>query len=153
MEERGISDFFIIEKYCDGCKMHKKQLECNYKDSDLYIFWQEENKSYFKKLTKCDGDKIEIADNLFNGYDVKIKKIEDEQVKSYQMNRNTFSGGQETDYSKYYFVIDNQLITKIFDYYALTNKSDMPNINYDFNNSLELIKLDRLCQKIIRKNR
>ena len=154
MAENKINEFFIIEKYCDGCILHtKKEQKCNYKDSDLYLFWKEENKSYFRKIIKCNNVKIEISDEIFIGYDAKIDKIKSENVKAYQVNKNTFGGCNNTTYSKYYFIINGKLEVKIFDYYALTTLSEMPNINYDYNNSLELVKLDNVCKKIIRRNR
>lgn len=154
MKESGISEFFIIEKYCDGCILHnKKQLKCNYKDSDLYIFWKEENNSYFRKINKCDDLKLKITADIFNGFNTKVEKIKNESVKSYQINKNTIGGCNYTTYAKYYFIINEELKTKIFDYYSLTTQGEMPNINYDYNNALEIIKLDKVCEKIIRKNR
>ena len=154
MKESKINEFFIIEKYCDGCVLHnKKQQKCNYKDSDLYIFWKEENNSYFRKINKCEYLKVKISAGIFDSFNTKIEKIKTESVKSYQINQKTIGGCNNTTYAKYYFMVNGKLETKIFDYYSLTTQSEIPNINYDYNNALEIIKLDKVCEKIIRKNR
>jgi hypothetical protein len=154
MKARGISEFFFKEKFCDGCIMHnRRKQKCNFKDSDLYVFWKEENNSYFRKLNKCDTVKVKLAAEILVDFDATLTIIKNESVKSYLLNKNTIRGCSHTTYSKYYFIINEILVTMIFDDYSLTTDSEQPNINFAYNNALELIKLDKVCEKIIHKNR
>ena len=153
LKENKISKFFIIEKDCTGCiKLFKpNEPDCDYGTSNLYVFWKDENECYYRKIDKCNSLSIKITDEIFQNYELKINKIKNESVKAYKTAEDLHVTIDHPLFSRLYFILDGDLIVKQFDNFNLTNESFGPNINYEYNNSLELVKLIKACDKIILK--
>ena len=155
LKENGIDKFFFLQKFCVGCDeiITANKVECELKYYQLYLFWQENNKSYFRKIEKCNSKKIKISGNFINKFYIKnIDIIKNENVKEYQTGKDEYIMVDHSSFSKLYFFIDGNLITKQIDYFNLESQ-ETPNINYEYNNSLKLVKLNRECSKIIRENK
>lgn len=153
LAENKISEFFIVEKYCNGCiKLIKtNEPDCDYGTSSLYVFWKDKNENYFRKIDKCNSPKIKISDEIIKTYILNINKIEKENVKDYQTGKDSYVSISHSTFSTFYFMFDGNLIVKQFNDFNLTTEDYSPNINYEYNNSLELIKLCKTCEKIILK--
>jgi hypothetical protein len=149
LTENKISEFFIVEKYCFGCIANES--DCDYGNTYLYVFWKDKNESYFRKLDKCNPSKTKISDEIINNYMLNINKIEKESVKDYQTGKDTYALVDHSTFSKFYFMFNGNIIIKGFDHYNLTTENLSPNMNYEYNNSLELIKLSKACDKAISK--
>jgi hypothetical protein len=149
LTENKISEFFIVEKFCIGCIANES--DCDYGNTYLYVFWKDKNESYFRKLDKCNSPQTRISDEIINNYILNINKIEKESVKDYQIGKDDYAIVDHSTVSKFYFRFNGNIIIKEFDYYNLTTENLSPNINYEYNNSLELIKLSKACDKVISK--
>lgn len=155
LTENKISEFFIVEKYCNGCiKLIKaNEPDCDYGTSRLYVFWKDKSESYFRKIDKCNSAKIKIPDEIIKNYILNINEIEKENVKDYQTGKDSYVTVSHSTFSKFYFMINGNLIVKQFDDFNLTTDDYSPNMNYEYNNSLKLIKLGKTCDKIILKKK
>ncbi|RTY98007.1 hypothetical protein EKM02_12790 [Flavobacterium sp. RSP49] len=153
LTENKTSEFFIVEKYCNGCiKLIKaNEPDCDYGTSRLYVFWKDKSQSYFRKLGKCNSPKIKIPDEIIKNYILNINEIEKENIKGYQTGKDSFVSVSHSTFSTFYFMYNGNLIVKQFNDFDLTTEDYSTNINYDYNNSLKLIKLSEICDKIILK--
>lgn len=153
LTENKISQFFILEKYCNGCiKLIKaNEPDCEYGTSRLYVFWKDKKESYFRKIDKCNSPKVKIPDEIIKNYVLNIKEIEKENIKAYQTRKESYVIVSHSTFSKLYFMFNGNLIVKQFNDFDLTTEDYNPNINYEYNNSLKLIKLDKICDTIILK--
>ncbi len=127
-------------------------MNCDYGNSSLYVFWKENQQSFFRKIDKCNFSQIEISNEIFRNYSEKIINITNESVKAYTLINNDSIEIRHSEFAKYYFVINGKLEVKVFDYFDLTSQSERQNLNYEFNHSLELVKLSKVCDKIILEN-
>jgi len=155
LKENQISTFFIVEKYCVGCiKLVKEnKRDCDYGTSTLYLFWKENGENFFRRLDKCNSPKIKISDDILSNFSIKMRSIKIEEIKRYQTGDNNYISLNHSNFSKYYFILDGELETNSFDYFNLTTAEEKPNINFKYNNSLMLVKLDKACDEIITKNK
>jgi hypothetical protein len=155
LKENQVSTFFILEHYCLGCiKLSKsKQKDCDYGTSKIYLFWKENGVSYFRKLDRCDSPKIKITNELFSNYAITMRSIKVEKVKYYQTSENGFTSIDHSTFSQFYFILDGKTETNRFDYFDISTDDKKPNINYQYNNSLAIVKLDQACQEVITKNK
>lgn len=154
LEENKISAFFIIEKSCNGCiKLIKEnEQDCNYGTSKLFVFWKEKDASYFRKIDKCNSSKIKISNEIFNDFSAKTIRMKKDTIKPYQTDKNSYVSNSHSTFSEFYFVIDHKIERKIYDHFNLTNEIEKPNINFMYNNSLSIIKLEKVCDEIISRN-
>jgi hypothetical protein len=154
LKENKISDFFIIEKSCNGCikLINVNEQDCNYGTSKLFIFWKEKDATYFRNIDKCNSSKIRISNDIFNNFSAKTIRMKKETIKPYQTNKNSYVSSSHSTFSEFYFVIGNKIERKIYDHFNLTNEKEKPNINFIYNNSLSIIKLAKVCDEIINRN-
>lgn len=155
LKERQVKTFFILERSCVGCikLLRSNKKDCDYGTSKLYLFWKENGQSYFRELDRCDSPKIKIANELFSNYDVTMRSIKVEKVKHYQTSENSFTSIDHSTFSKFYFILDGKTETNWFDYFDISTEDKEPNINYQYNNSLAIVKLDQACEEVIKKNK
>jgi hypothetical protein len=155
LKEHQVSTFFILEHYCIGClKLSKsKQKDCDYGTSKLYLFWKENGVSYYRKLNRCDSPKIKITNELFSNYAISMRSVKVEKIKHYQTAENVFSSIDHSTFSQFYFILDGKTESNRFDYYDISTDDQKPNLNYQYNNTLAIVKLDQACQEIITKNK
>ncbi|SEQ11961.1 hypothetical protein [Flavobacterium urocaniciphilum] len=152
-KESKIEEFFILEKYCNGCKLltNLEDLDCDLETSHIYIFWKEKDESYYQKISKCRTEKTKISFDIFANYSSKIDIIKDENVKNYQTEKSDFISISHSEFSTFYFISNSNQLKKSFDHFDLTSNENNPNINAEYNKSLELVKLSYECDNIILK--
>ena len=154
LKAKGVKDFFYFETYCNGnFKLIKEgEVSCD-GESEIYVFSNEANKSFLQKVNSCENKKIEIPDNILNYYINHFDEIRNEVVRNYQIDKESTKFASHSCFKKFAFYFNSTInITKDFDELDLTTETDEPNINFKSNNSLKLVKLTRLCEKVIREN-
>lgn len=152
-KESNIEEFFILKKYCKGCKSltNLEDLDCDLDTSHIYIFWKEKDESYYQKISKCKTEKSKISLDIFNNYLSKIDVIKEENIKNYQTEKSGYISINHSEFSTFYFNTNSNLLKKSFDHFDLTSSENNPNINVEYNKSLELVKLSYECDNIILK--
>jgi hypothetical protein len=127
-----------------------KECESCYANKEIYVFWNEKNKSYIQKFDNCSEFNLIEIHNLNPSLFLKrnSKKMQTEKVRKYQIDENTINIVSHSCIKKYILNDGKSKYEKIFDYYDLTGKNE--NINYNKNKKLKLIILDTKLEKMIK---
>jgi hypothetical protein len=152
------TNYFFLEETHPGMifmfRTNKIQYECvkndYYVSTDLY--WKDLNQNYWKKsFQKCsDETPITVDSSYLNFAERNFEIIKNEEVLKYQTKKDSVVGDNiyksfkilnHEPIMNYVFRINSNLISKKFEPYYLTTEGD--NINFEYNQSLKLIELDR----------
>lgn len=124
---------------------------------EIYVFWENDGKNYLKKFNDCNYYKtFEISNSKVIQYFKRNKdKIKNEIVKEYTIKENdSISITMNVSHSaidKLIFEDINRIFEKEFEPFNLTTDKKEKNIYYKYNNELSLIKLTKMCNKVIEK--
>lgn len=159
MQENPI--FFSRKDYCEGnvqmFTLPNGKL-CTSKSTyyAVYVFWKEDgNNLKVQKFDNCgsftpltiNGEKIM---KLLNS---KREQLQTEEIKPYKgekIDENAFGNMEIKNCAKeYYFNLDGKSFEKSFKEYDLSNDSKYKNVNANYNNSLELISLNKTLSQFI----
>src|SRR5690606_21062724 len=152
------TNYFFVEETHPGMifmfRTKEIQYECvkndYYVSTDLY--WKDLNQNYYKKSFYQCSDEIPIAvdSSYLNFAERNFEIIKNEEVLKYQTKKDSVVGDMVYKSFKilghqpimnYVYRINSNLISKKFEPYYLTTEGD--NINFEYNQSLKLIELDR----------
>ncbi|MGO3182904.1 MAG: hypothetical protein ACTIJ9_08740 [Aequorivita sp.] len=155
LELQGNSMFFTRKDYCDGnvqmFTMPSGNL-CTSKSTyyTVYVFWKEEGDNLkVQKFDNCGSFRtITInGQKILKFLKSKHKELQSQTVKPYkgeEIDENAFDNMEVQSCSKEYrFNLNGASFEKSFNEFDLTNNSKFKNENADYNNSLELISLDK----------
>lgn len=159
----GIKDFFYYERYCVGTVKitEKNVIDCSLQLSNLYVFWKENEKSFFQEINLCESPKIMITNKITEFYLKKSDVIQKENVQRYKTGKDSIVGNKiythirmspHGCHSKIYFYDNSDLIEKYICELDLTNETKQQNINFKFNNNLKMVQLAKYCDEIIESN-
>lgn len=144
----NIDTLAIIKRHCESMVTPK----CGY--TFYYILWTKNNITFIQRLNDCDTGSIKMdsTNYFFNFYSENKSKINSEEVKRYQ----TESGGLvfQDHYceSTIYFILnENKIEKQITSYYLEQGEGNILNKNYQFNNSLKIVELDKNIRTIMKK--
>ena len=160
LKERGIPSFFATKHYCSGTiemfiidgKM------CTTRDTyyEVYIFWEETDGTPFvKKIDNCGlFQSIELPNNevLYLAFE-NLYTIENEEVKPYKSE--TYTGQPELRkevqpcFRSFTFKSLEDVVTKSFNLFDISNDSDGKNLNYDYNNALSLVIVNNFTEETL----
>jgi len=165
LKKNNVEDFFIVKHVQYGTSITSTH-DSDYCEHDkqyrLYAFWKESNAYWLKVFDNCGGFvPIKLKDKsaiefYFQNYD----KLKFEEVESYKTKPDSIANGLIYSFRsskshsplKYYWFYKNSIvIKKSFDEYSLETNKESPNINYEKNHILALVKLNEICNKIIEK--
>lgn len=159
----GVKVFFYYEKYCVGSikSTKKNEIDCSLKSSNLYVFWKENGKSFFQKINLCENPKIKISNKIVGFYLKNSVIIQKENIERYKTGKDSIVGNKiyskiqtspHSCHSKIYFYNNSDLIEKHISEFDLTNGSMQPNINFEYNNNLKMVKLAKYCFKEVKRH-
>lgn len=160
LENRGIDDSFYMQKYCNGTttifKLEDGSL-CVSKGTyyEVFVFWKEGNQPMIKKIDNCGlyfslplatSETLEFANEhrkeLSEGY---VKKYE---VKNPE-NIPVQSSKVHSCFRNFQFRIGNNSFGQTYKLYDLTNESKYENLNFEYNNSLEIVALEKVIESTL----
>lgn len=162
LESRGILNYFSTTRYCDGniemITMPNGSM-CASKGTfyEVYIFWQEENKGYGKKMDNCGiFTSIELENDAVYDYFIDhISDFEKNPVKPYSISKKE-SGpvvGQGTEihncHRAFTFKDFDSEFSQTYNLFDLTNEAKEANENYEYNATLKLVALDAMVDEAI----
>ena len=163
LENRDINNYFYLNSYCVGkTKMFqlKEGRMCVSKGTyyEVYVFWMEGEQAMIKKIDNCGMYfSLPLANNSVLDY-VKnnSKQLEKGIVKTYAV-KNPENVPVQT--SKVYpchrlfkFNWDNNSFGQKYNLYDLTNESKYENLNFESNNKLEIVALEKNIEASILEN-
>ncbi len=148
-------NYIGLKKYCNSGirieKSNKKDCRNCYSKNEIYIFWNDNEKSYVQKFDNCsEFNIIEISDFNTNEFlKNNTKELQTNKVERYKINQDTYRTQSHSCFRSF-ILNDGQIkYEKRFDVLNLTGEND--NLNYKRNNSLKLIELEKKLNKIIHK--
>ena len=159
LEARGITDWFIVNKYCNGSiemfKMNDGSM-CSSKGTyyEYHIIWKEEGMTMIKKIDNCGMFfSRSLSDNVLWEYAVgSTASMEKQSVKPYEAD---ISGEPKARtaihpcYREYDFHMNGATFNQKYNLYQLTTDASQPNKNFEFNNQLKLIQLHNMIEPIL----
>ncbi len=163
LKNRDITNYFYMNKYCIG-KTKMFQLKdgkmCISKGTyyEVFIFWMEGDQAMIKKIDNCGMFfSLALANNSVLDYvNNNSKKLEKGLVKAYAVKNPE---NVPVKRSKVYpcnrlfqFNWDNNSYGQKYNLYDLTNESKYENLNFESNNKLEVVVLEKSLEAIISEN-
>ncbi len=161
LQLNGINHFFYFETYCNGgIKMLKlNEKDCSVENSNIYVFWRNNDKDFLQKVSNCTNPVIEISNKIIDFYSSNINTFVKENVERYKTSQDSIVANKKYSFVKmtvhscfinFHFYINSVFMEKKFDEFDLTNEKKDPNINYKLNKKLKLVELAKMCEKIIK---
>ena len=160
LENRNIKNYFYTTRYCSGnIVMFKLDngKRCMSKETyyEVFIFWKEkEGVSMMKKIDNCGlYFSVPLPENdVVSFYLSNLEKLRS-KVKNYKTAEKTIAPIQRTEihncYREFKFIYGNEKFEQLYNEFALINDSQNANINFDYNNSLVVVSLDKIIDTII----
>ena len=150
-------DFIVYKKYSIGSiRLNRIDsntcLNCN-PDYPLYLIWNENGKTWIQKFDSCGlFFPVELKNSkIVNFINENFEIITSEKIKYYRTDKNTYSMVDHSTFKQFLIVKSDIEIYNHFDVYNLSNDSDDANINYQYNNNLKIIKLDKIVEEEIQE--
>ncbi|KAA5828195.1 hypothetical protein FPF71_04990 [Algibacter amylolyticus] len=142
-----------MKKYCVGSvrlnTINPKDCANCFSDNDIYIFWNENGKSYVQKFDNCsEFNRIEIFDFQPSEFlNNNSKELLTEKVGRFQIDDETYSTISHSCFRSFILNDGQSKFENKFDNYDLTGENK--NLNYKANNELKIIMLEKELNKII----
>ena len=162
LEMQENPEYFFRKDYCDGniqMFIMSDGNRCSSKSTyySVYVFWNEDKDNWkFQKFDNCGSFKpATISINKTMAKVLKDKQaLKTEEVKPYKTEKvdNNAYGNMsvESCHKEYKFVFEGKVYEKSFKEFDLTDDSKNKNVNADYNNSLNVIKLDHEISEIVK---
>ena len=162
LEMQGNPEYYFRKDYCEGniqmFTMPDGKL-CTSTSTyySVYLFWRVDEKIMnIQKFDNCGSFKpIEIGIGKAMSKIAKNKNsLKTEEVKPYKgekVDENAFGNMTvQSCIKEYKFVFGREIFEKKFKEFDLSNDSKYKNVNADYNNSLELIALDKEISELVK---
>ena len=162
LDKQNIENYFYTNRTCLGdtriiTMNDEKKCFTNGNFSEYYLFWQKEGDTYITKADNCGAFiKLKLDDNQLFDYFMNNKEaLKNNSVKEYKVENPQNSPTQRTKVypcsHKFSFTTSMGTFTQEFDEFDLTNDSRQTNLNYEYNQQLKLVQLDKMIDAVITK--
>lgn len=152
LEARGIVDYFISKRYCNG-HIEMFQIDgrmCVSRETyfEVYVVWTEEEGSFLKKIDNCGlFHSIPLATTeLMDFFTKHATTISSETVKRYELANPETQPALRTEIQACFrnFRINTSEIefSQTYNKFDLTTKEGKENIHFQSNNNLKLVQLE-----------
>ena len=165
LKKKDVDDFFVVKHIQYGVAKLSNLNDKDYCDKNqvhyrIYVFWKENNDYWLKVFDNCGGfTPIKLRnEKIVDFYVENLEKIKLDEVERYKLKPDSIVNGKKYSFHStqshsplryFWFYKDSVKFKKFIDKYDLTTREQTPNINYEKNNNLALVKLNNLCEKII----
>jgi len=160
LDNQNVENYFFTNRTCLGdtriITMNKEE-KCftsgNF--SEYYLFWQKDGVTHITKADNCGAFKrLKINDNDIFDFFLKHKEaLKNNSVKEYEVADPENVPTQRTEVypcsHKFSFTTPMGTFTKKFKEFDVTNASKQSNLNYEYNQQLKLIALDKMIDAVI----
>ncbi len=149
------TNYIGFKKNCIGINRLEKATKINcrncYSKNDIYIFWNDHEKSYVQKFDNCSAFNSVIISGFTPNEFLKknTTELQTNVVGGYKINKDSYIGTSHSCYRN--FIVNDGLLKyeKGFDVLKLTGENE--NLNYKLNNSLKIVALEKILNGIILK--
>ncbi|MFK5878452.1 MAG: hypothetical protein QM478_03030 [Flavobacteriaceae bacterium] len=159
--ETGITDFFVVKSYCFNMLRSNDNSGCNISGTKYlaYIFWNSKKKYYVRKIDMCGRyELMKIRKGPLSFFRKNIGQLNEETMHFYSLGLDSIVGDKvystvllknHTCHRKFQFYNDDKIVKKRFDFFWLTNEAENPNVYFESNNKLSIVKLNDICDTFI----
>ena len=160
LESRGISQWFTTKRFCLG-SIEMFQMEngrmCTSRGTyyEVYVVWEEEGTTMLKKIDNCGlFYSIPLKTNELTEFvTANFTDLEQNSVRPYKANNISGKPESRTEVHAcrraYTFRKNGAEFQQAFKMYDITTSDKNPNTNFEYNNALKIISLDRKLDAII----
>ena len=164
LDKQNIENYFYTNRTCLGetriIKMNEEE-KCftNGNFSEYYLFWQKDNETYITKADNCGPFiKLKLENNELFDYFLKHKEaLKNNSVKEYKVANPQNSPIQRAKVypcsHEFSFTTPMGTFEQKFNEFDLTNDSRQSNLNYEYNQQLKLVALDKMIDDVIVKTK
>ena len=165
LNEKSIANFFVVKRITYGTAYIPDLNDPNFCNPNgiyftMYAFWKDGKDDYVKKFDNCGGfNTLKLSDSKISEFYLKnSESLKSDEVKSYQIKPDSIANGKiyksissrnHQPQRFFWFFINSNEFKNHFDKYNLTTEKEIPNLNYESNNELSIVKLNTICEKII----
>ena len=148
-------NYIGFKKNCIGVNRLEKATKINcrncYSKNEIYIFWNDREKSYVQKFDNCSAFNVVIISGFKPNEFLKknTTELQTNEVGGYKINEDTYLSTAHSCYRN--FIVNDGILKfeKGFDVLDLTGENE--NLNYKINNSLKIVALEKILNGIILK--
>jgi len=159
LQERGITQFFSTKHYCSGT-IEMFMIDgkmCTSKETyyEVYIFWQEDGRPLMKKIDNCGLFRTVLLsnDSIFQFVSNNFEELKENEVKNYEPSNPSdgpeLSAPVQPCYRSFTFWNDDESFDKSFNLFHLTNRFEGDNLNFEYNQSLAIVRLNNKAKAFI----
>ena len=168
LKKKNVEEFFVVKHIQYGTVKLFHINDKDYCEKDgvhyrMYAFWKEDNDYWLKVFDNCGGFIPMKLENkkAFDFYVENFEKIKLDEVEIYKLKADSIENGKKYSYVStqshsplryFWFYKGSVKFKKYFDKYNLTSDEKSPNLNYELNNNLELVELNRICDVLIEES-
>jgi hypothetical protein len=152
-DKKNLNYIGLKKKCVGGVLKEPNKNDCKqcYSKNNIYIFWTDNKKSYVQKFDNCsEFNIIEIFD-FKPGEFLKnnTEKLQTEKVGKYKIAKGTYASASHSCFRSFFLNDGKSKYENKYDVNDLTGKND--NLNYQINNNLKLVELEKILNGIIKK--
>lgn len=121
----------------------------------IYLIWKEHENQYIQIFDNCGNFlPLEVENkNILDFANTNFNIINSEKIKYYQEDKKTISLISHSSFSEFLISKNGMEIYNYFDIYNLRTNSEKPNLNYEYNQNLKIVKLNNLIEEEIEKKK
>ncbi|MEL6811752.1 MAG: hypothetical protein AAFP76_10495 [Bacteroidota bacterium] len=161
LTERGIDQYFVAKRYCSGkiemFQIGREKKLCTSRGTyyEVYVVWKEEEIVRLKKMDNCGlFYSLELVNEvLYDLFDSRKSALKSEEVKHYKSA--SYTGEPELRkkpqpcFRAFQFTYGSEQYSKSYNLFDLSNEVEGDNLNYDHNQKLTVVQLDRHLDEIL----
>lgn len=161
LEDKGVDTYLISKRYCMGSVEifdlgNGKRCVSKGTYFEVYLFWEEDGQAKLKKIDNC-GEYATLNLNTNEVIDFMTQHKNDikiNPIKRYEIATKDSGPKQSTKIHSCYRLISykdrgGMKIDQSYNLFDLTSDALEPNLNYEYNNGLKLLELEKLLDMMI----
>ncbi|PVW13870.1 hypothetical protein [Marixanthomonas spongiae] len=164
LDRQNIENYLYTNRTCLGetriIKLNEEE-KCvtNGNFSEYYLFWQKDNETYITKTDNCGPFiKMKLENNELFDFFLKNKlALKNNPVKEYKVANPKNSPIERAKVypcsHEFSFTTPMGTFEQKFNEFDLTNDSRQSNLNYEYNQQLKLVALDKMIDDVIVKTK
>lgn len=159
LENKGITSYFTTDRTCDAQTPRiKAKKNCDAQTGYVarYVFWKESGVTKVKLIDNCGMfSSYSLKDaSLVDYYLANVQAIKNNELKTYEKANNekpVRRAGPNNCRRVFMFKNSAGAFVKKYNMFDLSNNASQKNINAESNNSLAIVKLDKIVDEAIAK--
>lgn len=147
LKSSKIDTIGVVERKCESMIPPK----CGY--VNFYLLWKYKGQTFIQKINNCETENIKVdsMNYFFTFYYENKQKIEFEEVKMFETQNGGFSMTDHYCESVITIYENENKIKKTINSYRLEiGEENNKNINFEYNNGLKIVELDKNIRLLLK---